>query len=354
MSARGGAKRGGRTGGGGPVGGRGGKVNYFAVLEEDEAPKKKAFALGPSLLVRAAFDETKSFHSKTRLAGEPEMGAGAAGGAGFGSAAGYPGSDEFGHHRSGREDDGYDSEEERAARIRAFEDAEVAAAAGNSAAAFAGQGGRGAGAGGGAAALSAAAAPPVPVLPFWKAGAVDALAALDGIDEDGDATASAAAGAGVVGGRGGSAAAAAGGAGLGGRGGGLDSFHAVASQLRAGGAAAGGAGEGGSSAATWDFSGLGLTAEEVKRRAEEDAEAARKQAAFEATSASAAARVKRLGGDTDEMRTRLAAADRDMSHKQRIRRIAAGSRGAQVADRFNVRIARGSERRRARNRAKHE
>lgn len=351
MAARGGAKRGGRAGGGGPVGGRGGKVNYFAVLEEDEAPKKKAFALGPSLLVRAAFDETKAFHTKTRAAGEPEMGVGTAGGAGFGSSAGYPGSDEFGHPQSGRRNDGYDSEEERAARIRAFEDGEAAAAAGNSAAAFAGQGGRGAGAGGAGTALTAAAAPPVPVLPFWKAGAVDALAALDDIDEDGDATAAAGGAAGRGSAAGGS------GLGLGGSsGGGLDSFHAVSSQLRArsDGGAAGGAGDAGSSAATWDFSGLGLTAEEVKRRAEEDAAAAAKQAAFEATSASAAARVKRLGGDTDEMRTRLAAADRDMSHKQRVRRIAAGSRGAQVADRFNVRLSRGTERRRARNRVKHE
>lgn len=346
MAARGTNKRGSRVGGGGPIGGRGGKVNYFAVLEEDEAPKKKAFALGPSLLVRAAFDETKTFH-KARHGGGQELSADPSGAAGFSSSAGFSRNDEMGPPHSRRGEAEYDSEEERAARIRAFEEAE---AAGHGAAAFAGQGGRGAGAGTLPAPLASAAAPPAPVLPFWKAGAVDALAALDEIDEDRDG---AAAGVAV-----GSGAPAAGGAGAAlaaiGAGGGLDSFHAVSSQLRArSDGQAGGAGEG-TSAATWDFSGLGLTAEEVKRRAEEDAEAARKQAAFEATSASAAARVRRLGDDTDEMRTRLAAAERDLSHKQRMRRIASGSRGVQVADRFNVRVARGTERRRARNRAKHE
>jgi hypothetical protein len=300
----------------GSGGAKAGTFNSFALLDEDMAPasKKKNFSLGPSLIAQALFDETKAFHKNNPFAEK------------------LPG-DEFG------------GQADMAARPQAHE-----GSYGHGDLDDHGEALRTAAASSSSSSSSAAAGAGVPVDPIaairkgfggssasdvfgeaaamsvgWPNGGKGPQVAGFGFDDDADAAA-------------------------------MD-FAAVSQQLKSSAARAGagktdGGGAGGGET-MWDFSGLGLTAEEVKKRAEEEEaekKAREKQEAFEANLSS---RVKTLSkaGDADELKARMA--KQELTHKQRVRRVMEVSRGSSFAERFNVRLGKQDSKRKQRNKVKH-
>jgi len=253
--------------------------NFFSILDEDAAPKKKGFSLGPSLIAQALFDETKGFHgdhggSKTR----PRR-----------------------HAEPGFDDDLSDLPPEARKFLEAEKLAEAEAAGTVEERPGAGSG------------MPASISTEDALAAIRSKFGVPSSAVFSASD---DATLD-----------------------LGGIASGLSSSAGRSHGIPAAASS--------SAEVAWDFSGLGVTAEELSKKAAEDADTAAKLHAHEI-----GARVAKLSAeDGDTLKAKMA--KQELSHKQRVRRVVEARRGSQFADRFTLRIAKQQQKQKARNKAKH-